>query len=173
MSVASLYTQADSAVTRMRKALVWNFEQVKVTNGYRNTLGTVLTEVVDPSQATVYTFPLLALVRGDTEIENEDQSEQLWHKRIRYLAMVFLREEADPTLARETLLQDLEQALGAGWDAEGGWMLRGEDGQPTCRIASLDGDKPFGMFMNRPQVGFAFRFSVRLAQDILDPSVAC
>jgi hypothetical protein len=96
MSVSSLYTREDSAVTRMRKALVWNFEQVKVTNGYRNTLGTVLTEVVDPSQATAFTFPLLVLVRGDTEIENEDQSEQLWHKRIRYLAMVFLARRRTP-----------------------------------------------------------------------------
>jgi len=160
----NLYLHPDSVTTRARKALVWNLRQIQREKGYLNTVGDVFTEI--PEQNDIKNYPAIALLRGQTIIENEDQSEQLWHKLIPYTAIVYIKDNSDPTLARETMLQDFEKMLGINW------MLKGEDDVETCRIASLDGDRPFGMVMNKPMVGFVFGFSVRFAQDISDPTVA-
>lgn len=166
----ALYQNEKSALTVMREALVWNVRQIQQANGYKNTVGLVMTEM--PSDGDLTEFPAVALVRGETDVENEDQSDQFWHKRMPYLAVCYCRAEDDPTLARETLLMDLERRLFGHPDDRGGWMLQGEDGVESCRIATLEGDRPFGMWLNKPQVGFVLRFSVRLAQDIHDPTVA-
>lgn len=161
--MSELYANAESAVARVRKSLVWNLGQIRTANGYLNDIGDIFTEI--PGETEIRNFPAIALLRGQTIIENEDQSEQLWHKLTPYTALVYVRSQ-NPTEARESILQDLERMLGVNW------MLTGEDGVETCRIASLDGDRPFGMVINKPQVGFTFGFSVRFAQDINDPSVA-
>lgn len=161
--MSELYANAESAVARVRKSLVWNLSQIRTANGYLNDIGDIFTEI--PGETEIRNFPAIALLRGQTVIENEDQSEQLWHKLTPYTALVYVRSQ-NPTEARESILQDLERMLGVNW------MLVGEDGAETCRIASLDGDRPFGMVMNKPQVGFTFGFSVRFAQDINDPSVS-
>ena len=161
--MSGLYTNVDSALARVRKSIVYNLKRITRANGYLNDIGDIFTEIPDPAQ--IKNFPAISLLRGQTVIENTDQSEQLWHKLIPFTALVYVRSQ-DPTEGRESMLQDLERMLGNNW------MLSGEDGVETCRIATLDGDKPFGMVLNKPQVGFVFAFSVRFAQDILDPTVA-
>ena len=158
------YTNPKSAITRCRESLYWNFKQIQKSAGYLNSVGDIFFE--PPQQADIKNYPAIVLLRGVTKVLNEDQSEQLWHKRIDYTCMVYLNDNTDPTLARETMMQDLEMRLGNNF------MLNGEDGTETCRVTALTGDQPFGMVLNKPAIGFVFGFSVWLAQSIIDPSVA-
>lgn len=162
MSSTAIYTNPESAMIRMMKALIFQLKQITRANGYSCTIGDIKTE--PPNEGEIKNFPAIALLRGQTDIENEDQSDQEWKKRIPFTALVYLRDQ-DPTWGRLKVLADLESRLGNYW------MLPGEDGVETAREVTLDGDRPFGMFMNKPQVGFVFAFSVRLAQSISDPSV--
>lgn len=159
---APIYANDQMAVERMLRALVWNFKQITRANGYSCDIGDILTEI--PNIDAIKNRPVVALIRGQTAIENEDQSDQEWKKRIPFVAMVYLRDE-DPTWARIRVCADIEAMLGNNQ------MLPGEDGVETARIVTLDGDRPFGMVQNKPTIGFAFGFSVRLAQSIPDPSV--
>lgn len=161
--IAPPYAYPDSAVTRMLRALVSAFKGVTLENGYSVTIGDVLLEMPDPNALTNY--PTISLIRGQSVVENQDQSDQEWHKRIAFTAMVFLRTD-DPTWDRLRVLQDLETMLGNNW------MLLDDEGNPTAREVTLEGDRPFGMLSNKPQVGFALLFSVRVSQSITDASVA-
>lgn len=152
----------ESAVARMLAALVLNFQQVTKENGYSCTVGDVLTEIPDPGN--LINYPAIALIRGQSVIENQNQSDQEWHKRIAFTAMVYLRTD-DPTWDRLKVLADLETMLGNNW------MLPDAEGSPTAREVTLDSDRPFGLVMNKPQVGFALLFSVRVSQSIFDASV--
>lgn len=161
---APVFANPMSAMERMLRALVWNFQQITRANGYSCNIGDILTEV--PDITAIKNRPAVALVRGQTVIENTNQSDQEWKKRIPFVAMVYLRSE-DPTWDRLHVMQDIEAMLGNNN------MLPDEQGAETAREVTLDGDRPFGMVQNTPTVGFAFGFSVRLAQSIFDPSVTC
>lgn len=145
------------------RALEFNLKGITRANGYNTDIGDIFFEI--PEQADIVNRPAIALLRGQTVIENQDQSDQEWHKLIPFTALVYL-ESQDPTWARTRVLQDLEKMIGVKN------MLPDEAGVETCREVTLDGDRPFSMVLNKPHVGFVFAFSVRLAQSIPDPSVA-
>lgn len=156
------YAFPESAVARMLKALVLGFKSITRANSYTCDMGDVFTEPAELGD--IKNYPAVALIRGQTVIENEDQSDQDWHKRIPFLAMVYLKTD-DPTWDRLRVLADIETMIGNNN------MLLDEEGTETAREVLLEGDRPFGMVMNKPQVGFAFAFSVIMAQRINDASV--
>jgi hypothetical protein len=160
---ASVYTNAKSVRTKIREAIQYQIQQITIANGYKNTFSEVLFEI--PTSQSRINYPSVTVLFGQEQIVNEDMSDNLWHKLLPVMFIVHLMDQADTVLYRETILQDLEYRFGNNF------TIKDSAGVETCMIATLDTNEPFGMKINKPQIGITFGFSVRYRQSIIDPTV--
>lgn len=158
------YANSDSAKTRLRKALVYNFSKITQAEGYKNDIGDIYTSYVD--RGRIANWPAVAIVPGVERVLNEDMSDDLLHKELDISGMVYLRESEDADLAREEMLADIETMIGLNF------TLQDESGDETCLVCWMTGSEPFGMVANEPQIGFVFGIRIRYRQIINDASVA-
>lgn len=165
----SLYANPKSVRTRIREAIVYQLKQITRNNGYLNTIGKVFTEY--PNKSDITEYPAVIIDFGTEKILNEDISDDAWHKDLPVLLIVHLKAQENTSLARETILQDLERHFWKREDDGSYGVLRGADGEATCMVAILDSNARFGMMPNLPDVGITLAFSVRYRQDISDPTV--
>lgn len=157
------YTNSESAKTRLRKALAYNFSKITQAEGYKNDIGDIYTSYVD--RGRVANWPAVVLVPGVERVINEDMSDDLLHKELDISGMVYLKETEDPDLAREEMLADIETMIGINF------TLQDEAGDESCLVCWITGSEPFGMVANEPQIGFAFGIKIRYRQLINDASV--
>lgn len=157
------YANSESAKTRLRKALVYNFSKITEEEGYRNNIGDIYTAYVD--RGRIANWPAVCIIPGVERVLNEDMSEDLLHKEIDISGMAYIRETDDPDLAREELLADIETMIGRNF------TLQDEAGDESCLVCWMTGCEPFGMVANEPQIGFVFGIKIRYRQLINDASV--
>lgn len=159
-----IYSAEKLAETRLREGLKYQLRQIRRGAGYRNDLNAIFDRL--PTTKQIEAFPAAVLVFGKEVIENQDQSDQLWHIRLPIVILAHVMDAADAALARETIKWDVITRLGKNP------TLPGEDGVETAMSLSYTGSEPFGMILNEPRVGVALGFDIRYRPDILDPSVA-
>ena len=157
------YARSESAKTRLRKALAYNFAKITQAEGYTNDIGDIFTSYVD--RGRISNWPGVVLIPGVERVLNEDMSDDLLHKELDISGMAYLREAEDPDLAREEILADIETMIGRNF------TLQDEAGDESCLVCWMTGSEPFGMVANEPQIGIAFGIKIRYRQLINDASV--
>jgi hypothetical protein len=161
--MSQVYDKSESAKTRLRLALKYNFGKITKSEGYNNDIGDIYTAFVD--RRVITNFPAVVLMAGVEKVLNSDMSDDLLHKEVQFAGLACLREAEDADLAREEFLADIETMIGINF------TLNDESGNPGCMVCEMTGSEPFGMVANQPQIGFAFGIKIIYRQEIDDASI--
>lgn len=158
----------DSVRTRIRKALIYQFEKIRTENGFRSSVGEIHDEGVSIEQ--IHNFPALVITFGTEETLNFQTQNQTWAKLQKELPVYvdcFLHDKNNISLSRDKILQDIEKIIGNYIS------LPGPDGVCTCSQAEVVRSIPWGLRSNKPNGGISVQIRVRYNQLRTDPTEKC
>jgi hypothetical protein len=155
---------ADSVLTQIRKALMYQLGQIKTTNGYLNTILHVYDEKTSIEQMKEFPSIVVAL-KEDVTNEAEQQTFNVLTKHALFNVYAFIEDVNDLPLTRETVIQDIESRLG-NYNS----LPPSSAGGCTALLTSVIKSVPFGTERSKPNGGVEMQLDIKYRQLRNDPT---
>lgn len=152
---------ADSVLTKIRKALMYQLGTIKTSNNYLNTIINVYDENISFEDMKQYPSCSVVLLE-DVQNKFDQQMSVRIEKHAIYSITVVL-ESNDPAQAKEDMLQDIEKLIGTNY------MLPDSLDACTCTMATVVMSVPFGIKTEK-KCGLHIKVDVKYSQLRTDPT---
>lgn len=153
---------ADSVLTKVRKALMYQLSTIKTSNDYLNTIINVYDENISPEN--MKQFPSCSVVLlEDVQNKLDQQMSIRIEKHAIFSVTVVLDGKNDMATAKERMYQDIEKVIGNNY------MLPSSEGECTCTLATIGMAIPFGLNSNN-LCGLHIKVDVKYSQLRSDPT---